>query len=465
MPANEEVLTWDIKTGELVSRWSDPKNRAEVSVISQSQTDSDVFAVGYTDGSVRLWDSRTAAAVVSFNGHRSAVSALAWDGSGTRLASGGRDARIIVWDLVAEVGLYRLRGHKDQITGLAFLRRPEDAGEGAMRDAADGDGWILSTGKDSLIKLWELSTQHCVETHVAHHGECWAMALMPDERGCITAGNDGEMKAWSIDADGLASRASSETDCIVGRGTLYRQIRDRTASVKFHPHSLFFAVHGADKNVEVWRMRGQDEVQKALKRKRKRREQKAEQQPDDEGIAAAGVGDIFVPHVVVRCGGKVKSVDWVVKPRSKAVDSPEQLLVSCTNNSLEFYDVEKQREKKNSKGEEKEKEKKAEVPEYRKLHSVELPGHRTDVRSLSLSTDDRMLASAANGSLKIWNVRTGTCIRTFECGYALCCSFLPGDKIVRMPVLPPTAVLIQSNRSSSAPNRARSRCLTWRRRQ
>jgi U3 small nucleolar RNA-associated protein 12 len=41
-----------------------------------------------------------------------------------------------------------------------------------------------------------------------------------------------------------------------------------------------------------------------------------------------------------------------------------------------------------------------------------------------------MLASATNGSLKIWNVRTQSCIRTLECGYALCGSFLPGDKIV-----------------------------------
>ncbi|KAF8543894.1 hypothetical protein BDD12DRAFT_773091 [Trichophaea hybrida] len=416
VPANEEVLTWDIKKGELLSRWSDPKNKSEVSVISQSRTDSDIFAIGYTDGSIRLWDSKTATVVISFNGHKSAVSALAWDHSGTRLASGGRDAHIIVWDLIAEVGLYRLRGHKDQITGLEFLRSSEEE-EDTMRDAADGDGWILSTGKDTLIKLWDLSIQHCVETHVAHHGECWTMALMPDERGCITAGHDGEMKVWSIDMKNLGLRAISDTDCIVDRGTLYRQIRDRAASVKFHPDGSFFAVHGADKNVEVWRIRGKEEVQKALKRKRKRKEQKGEK-VEDEGIVSAGVGDIFVSYVAVRTGGKVKSVDWALKPRSKASD-PEQLLVSCTNNSLEFYDIEKLKEKK-----------KAEVPEYNKLYSVELPGHRTDIRSLSLSRDDRMLASASNGSLKIWNVRTGACIRTFECGYALCCSFLPGDKIV-----------------------------------
>jgi U3 small nucleolar RNA-associated protein 12 len=41
-----------------------------------------------------------------------------------------------------------------------------------------------------------------------------------------------------------------------------------------------------------------------------------------------------------------------------------------------------------------------------------------------------MLASASNGSLKIWNVKTQNPLRTLECGYALCSAFLPGDKIV-----------------------------------
>lgn len=32
------------------------------------------------------------------------------------------------------------------------------------------------------------------------------------------------------------------------------------------------------------------------------------------------------------------------------------------------------------------------------------------------------------GLLKIWNVRTGACLRTLECGYAVCCMFCPGDR-------------------------------------
>lgn len=420
---------WSIKAGELLSRWKDDNCKAEVTVIAQSKADQDIFAVGYSDGSVRVWDCKTAQLVIRFNGHRSAVTTLAFDGSGTRLASGGKDAHIIVWDLISEVGLYRLKGHKDQVTGVEFLKGSNtlDVENEKMHDGEDC--YLLSTGKDTLIKLWELSTQHCMETHVAHNGECWGMALSPDQRGCLTIGNDGEMKVWVIDfREFTPSVTHSDTHCLLDRGYLYRANKDRGAGITFHPTSNFIATHGTDKSVEIWRIRSEDEVKRVLKRKRKRAaekkkvstgEEEAEVAPAND-LSSATVEDIFVSYVVVRTGGKVRGIDWASKPGKS---SSVQLLISLSNNSLEFYDIP-------IPSSSKEKKKVAEVPDYKKLHSLEFTGHRSDIRALALSSDDRMLASASSDSLKVWNVRTSTCIRTFDSGYSLCCSFLPGDKIV-----------------------------------
>ena len=44
--ANEEVLCWDIKKGELRSRCRDLNCQSLVTVIAQSKTDVDLFAVG-----------------------------------------------------------------------------------------------------------------------------------------------------------------------------------------------------------------------------------------------------------------------------------------------------------------------------------------------------------------------------------------------------------------------------------
>ena len=44
--AVEEVLCWDVKKGELLSRWRDNNCSAEVTAIARSQADPDIFAVG-----------------------------------------------------------------------------------------------------------------------------------------------------------------------------------------------------------------------------------------------------------------------------------------------------------------------------------------------------------------------------------------------------------------------------------
>jgi U3 small nucleolar RNA-associated protein 12 len=382
----------------------------------------------YEDGSIRLWDSRTATVIISFNGHKSAVTKLAFDNAGVRLASGSKDTDIILWDLITETGLFRLRGHTDQITSLHFLfPSPELLTASGL---SEHSGFLLTTGKDALIKVWDLASQHCIETHVAQsNGECWSLGLSPDQGGCITAGNDGELRVWSIDEAAMMeiSREKVGADgrrILTERGTFYRHGKDRTIGIRFHPRADYVGFHGSDKSVEVWRIRSQSEVQKSMARKKKRRKEKEarteengpEQDNDKpEDVSAAPVSEVFVQHVIVRTGGKVRSFDWMTNKSSGL-----NLLAATTNNQLEAYNV-VPANKKNTDSED---------PDYTRSLAVDIPGHRTDIRSIALSSDDRMLASASNGTLKIWNVRTESCLRTLECGYSLCSAFLPGDKIV-----------------------------------
>lgn len=101
-------------------------------------------------------------------------------------------------------------------------------------------------------------------------------------------------------------------------------------------------------------------------------------------------------------------------------------MVALSNNSIEAYSIPSPSPtaKKASKLAD------GTAPEPSKTHSIELPGHRQDVRTLCISSDDQVIASAASGTLKVWNARTTACIRTMECGYAICSTFLPGDRHV-----------------------------------
>lgn len=86
--------------------WHETGQRSEVTFILQSPQ-KDTFAVGYADGSIRLWSASAGSVISTFNGHKKAITALAFDGQGTRLASGSQDTDLIVWDVVAEAGLHR----------------------------------------------------------------------------------------------------------------------------------------------------------------------------------------------------------------------------------------------------------------------------------------------------------------------------------------------------------------------
>ena len=71
---------------------------------------AELFAVGHSDGAIVLWSAKDGTERTTFQGHKGAVTALAFDADDARLASGARDTTVIVWDVVAERGLYRYGG-------------------------------------------------------------------------------------------------------------------------------------------------------------------------------------------------------------------------------------------------------------------------------------------------------------------------------------------------------------------
>ncbi|KAJ1789527.1 beta transducin [Coemansia sp. RSA 2167] len=452
-PALDSVVVWDIKKATQVARWKDSDNTAEVTCIARSANDKD-FAVGYADGSIRLFDLQTNAVNVVLNGHRGRVTALQFDATGTVLASGARDTDVVVWDVVGEVGLYRLRGHKDEITGLAFV------GSGDARNAGAA-GYIVSSSKDTLVKLWDLRAQHCVQTLVTHRSEVWALAVSPDARLLVTATSDADLHVWTIAADRLDSvetqeQGSVETqaqeivetqaqdstgdqtttprswDAITEYGTVRRSGSSRVVDLRFHASGQFLACLGTDRVAEIFRVRTHHEIKKKMERRQRRNREKQKKGGDGSGSDAEAeparsitAADELASFQLVRTSAKPVSLDFDPADSDTAAlvrRGSLRILLSQNNNSLHVWSVAVPPPDKTTK--------QAALPEPSLLNSVEMAGHRTEPRALALSSDNELVASAASKSLRIWNPQTGACVRTLECGTALCVVFLPGDQIV-----------------------------------
>ncbi|KJA29958.1 hypothetical protein HYPSUDRAFT_31997 [Hypholoma sublateritium FD-334 SS-4] len=425
VPALEDVLVWDVKKGEMVAMWHETGHSEEVTCIVQAPQPGS-FAVGYADGSIRLWTASSGSVATTFNGHKKAITALSFDESGTRLASGSQDTDIILWDVVGEAGLYRLRGHRDQITAIQFLSVAEDQ---PSTSTAAAPGLLLTTSKDTFMKVWDLSTQHCIQTIVAHRSEVWSMAINQERDLVFTGSGEGELKAWKVDraaiADGLKETETGEVSKLIHTvSSLPLASKHKVSQLKFHPTEPYLAVQSHDRSVEVFRIRSEEEVQKKLARRQKRSKEKKEQKKgkgkdikdneEQEEVSEATLVDYFTPHLVVRASGKIRSFDFGTN-KSSSKGTP-QLFVALSSNAIEVYNIPPPSKSKD------------EQPDATRTYSVDLPGHRTDVRTLCLSSDDQILASASNGSLKIWNMKTTHCIRTMECAYAICSTFLPGDR-------------------------------------
>ena len=81
-----------------------PYSTAGDVTILQRSTDKTTVAGGYSTGELRIFNYITKEVVATFRGHRSAVSAVAFERSGSIVASGGRDSDIFLWDLVTLTG-------------------------------------------------------------------------------------------------------------------------------------------------------------------------------------------------------------------------------------------------------------------------------------------------------------------------------------------------------------------------
>ncbi|KZS97786.1 WD-repeat-containing protein [Sistotremastrum niveocremeum HHB9708] len=432
VPALEDVLVWDVKKGEMLAMWHDTGHRAEVTCIVRSPVaDSTTFAVGYADGSIRIWNAEAGTVIVRFNGHKRAVTALAFDPSGHRLASGSMDTDLIIWDVIAEEGVKRLSGHRDQITGLRFISgKSEEPSSSALHS-----NYIISSSKDTFLKVWDLTTWHCIETVTSHRSEIWSFDINAAEDWLITGGSDGEVKGWKINHERLRSGLTSveedvSSKIIVLSETIPLNSQHRVPQISFHHSQPYLAIQSHERSVEIFRIRSEEEVQRKKLRRKKREKEKLDKtkdakqdvlnggvEPEDDSDTPVRLIDLLTPYLVVRSSSKIRSFDF---GSDAATSKGATIFLALNSNALEVFNIPTPPKKIDPES----------PPEASRSHSLELPGHRSDIRSLCLNSDDSLLASASNGEVKIWNMKTFACIRTMECGYAICSTFLPGDRHV-----------------------------------
>ncbi|XP_068755786.1 WD repeat-containing protein 3-like [Montipora capricornis] len=417
-PSLESVVIWDLRRGEKTSILKGDKH--EVTAL-QASPDQQVLAVGYEDGTIKLWRLGDKSSQVTFSGHKSAVSVLKFDESGGRLVSGSRDTDVIVWDTVNEAGLYRFKGHKGVITECYFMK---------------SQNILITSSKDSFVKFWDLDTQHCFLTLVGHRSEVWGFAVVQEETRLITGCSDSELRMWKISTiessddehsakeggkrsaaeaglqDGSLEKPDegSQLSCTL-MGSVLRQSHQRVVAIIVDLSQTFMGCLGNDSQLELFKILNEEEIQKRLQKKLKKQRKKAKMEDTNEEtetdpVVTRTVEDELHRLHSIKLRSKIKSFDLHFDKITKDL----KLLLSLQNNSIQLHSVILKPVNSSC------------------TSSVMLPGHRSDVRTLCFNSDGSCLLSGAQESVKIWNRMSGQPIRTLTTGYALSSLFVPGDR-------------------------------------
>ncbi len=172
---------------------------------------------------IKLWDLETGREISTLRGHRSEITALAFADDGKRLASASWDKTVILWEADNGKELFTIRGIDGEVYDTTF----------------SSDGNLLATSsRDGSVMVWDVTDALESRTLRGHASTVFCVNISPDGTRIASSSEDQTVRIWN-------AKTRREESVLRGHDSYVR-------GVAFSPDGRQVASAGWDGTVKVW---------------------------------------------------------------------------------------------------------------------------------------------------------------------------------------------------------------------
>ena len=186
--------------------------------------DAKRVASGGLDDAIKIWNRETGELLLTLRGHTKPVNCLAISPDCQILVSGSDDHTLKVWNLTTGVLLQTLHGHSRDVNSVAIH---------------PGGQLIASGAEDRTARVWRLGTGEPLRVFSNLAGMIRAVALSPDGQWLASGGLDNQVKLWSLKTGTLSS-------------TFAKSHYSSVNAIAFSPNGNILISGSRDKTIKLW---------------------------------------------------------------------------------------------------------------------------------------------------------------------------------------------------------------------
>jgi len=253
--ADMTIKLWDANSGDLVSTLPTEHTNG-ISDIAWSG-DSKFLVSASDDKNLILWDAEASKSITKFEGHRQFVFCCNFNNhthnsSSNKVVSGDYAGHLYVWDVRRGCVIKEIKtAHREPISAVDF-NPDENATEGhVVSGSYDGTcrvwdknyrlthtiyqkqqqkppvshvkfspngKYLLASSLDSVIRLWDFSSEKCLKTYIGHKNEkycSFATFSVTNGKYVVKGSEDNGIYVWDVQTRKVVQKLEGHTDVVL----------------------------------------------------------------------------------------------------------------------------------------------------------------------------------------------------------------------------------------------------------